>query len=105
MNIIDSAAEIGGINPRWEAFPVWILSVDRSRPGQDRDNIIENVSMSQSACILCTAICVANATAEVKNNVVEGFQIGYGGWDLAGGSFHDNTAINTITGVSTLTAW
>ena len=98
VNVINSAAEIGSINPRWEAFPIWILSVDRSRPGQDRDNVIENVSMSQSACILCTAICVANATAEVKNNVVEGFQIAYGGWDLAGGSFHDNTAINTEFG-------
>jgi hypothetical protein len=98
VNVINLAAEIGSINPRWEAFPVWILSVDRSRPGQDRDNIIENVSMSQSACTLCTAICVANATAEVKNNLVEGFQIAYGGWDLAGGSFHDNTAVNTDYG-------
>ncbi len=98
VNVINSAAEIGSINPRWEAFPVWILSVDRSKPGQNRDNVIENVSMSQSACILCTAICVANATAEVKNNVVEGFQIAYGGWDLAGGSFHDNTAVNTEFG-------
>jgi hypothetical protein len=41
---------------------------------------------------------VANATAEVKNNVVDGFQIAYGGWDLAGGSFHDNTALNTEFG-------
>jgi len=98
VNVINSAAEIGSINPRWEAFPVWILSVDRSKPGQNRDNVIENVSMKQSACVLCTAICVANATAEVKNNVVEGFQIAYGGWDLAGGSFHDNTAINTDYG-------
>lgn len=98
VNVINSAAEIGSINPRWEAFPVWILSVDRSSPGQNRDNVIENVSMKQSACNLCTAICVANATAEVKNNVVEGFQIAYGGWDLAGGSFHDNTAINTEFG-------
>lgn len=98
VNVINSAAEIGSISPRWEAFPVWILSVDRSRPGQNRDNIIENVSMKQSACILCTAICVANATAEVRNNLVEGFQIAYGGWDLAGGSFHDNTAIDTDYG-------
>jgi hypothetical protein len=98
VNVVNAAAEIGAISPRWEAFPVWILSVDRSKPGQDRDNIIENVSMKQSACIVCTAICVANATAEVRNNVVEGVQIGYGGWDLAGGSFHDNTAINTDYG-------
>jgi hypothetical protein len=98
VNVVNAAAEIGAISPRWEAFPIWILSVDRSKPGQDRDNIIENVSMKQSVCLVCTAICVANATAEVKNNVVEGFQIAYGGWDLAGGSFHDNTAINTEFG-------
>ena len=29
---------------------------------------------------------------------MEGVQIGYGGWDLAGGSFHDNTAVNTDYG-------
>jgi hypothetical protein len=98
VNVVNAAAEIGAINLRWEAFPIWILSVDRSKPGQDRDNIIENVSMKQSFCIVCTAICVANATAEVRNNLVDGFQIGYGGWDLAGGSFHDNTAINTDYG-------
>jgi hypothetical protein len=98
VDVVNAAAEIGAINPRWEAFPIWILSVDRSKPGQDRDNIIENVSMRQSVCLVCTAICVANATAEVRNNLVEGVQIGYGGWDLAGGSFHDNTAINTDYG-------
>jgi hypothetical protein len=98
VNVVNAAAEIGAINSRWEAFPVWILSVDRTKPGQDRDNIIENVSMKQSVCLVCTAICVANATAEVRNNLVEGVQIGYGGWDLAGGSFHDNTAINTDYG-------
>lgn len=98
VNVVNAAAEIGAISPRWEAFPIWILSVDRSKPGQDRDNIIENVSVKQSTCIVCTFICVANATAEVRNNVVEGVQIGYGGWDLAGGSFHDNTAVNTDYG-------
>jgi hypothetical protein len=98
VNVVNAAAEIGAINPRWEAFPIWILSVDRSKPGLDRDNIIENVSVKQSVCLVCTTICVANATAEVRNNVVEGVQIGYGGWDLAGGSFHDNTAINTDYG-------
>jgi len=98
VNVVNAAAEIGAMSPRWEAFPIWILSADRSKPGQSRDNIIENVSMKQTVCLLCTAICVANATAEVRNNLVEGVQIGYGGWDLAGGSFHDNTAINTDYG-------
>jgi hypothetical protein len=98
VNVVNAAAEIGAISPRWEAFPIWILSADRSKPGQDRDNIIENVSVKQSVCLVCTFICVANATAEVRNNVVESVQIAYGGWDLAGGSFHDNTAINTDYG-------
>ena len=98
VNVVNAAAEIGAISPRWEAFPIWILSVDRSKPGQDRDNVIENVSVKQSVCLVCTFICVANATADVRNNVVEGVQIAYGGWDLAGGSFHDNTAINTDYG-------
>jgi hypothetical protein len=98
VNVVNAAAEIGAINLRWEAFPIWILSADRSKPGQDRDNIIENVSVKQSVCLVCTFICVANATADVRNNVVEGVQIAYGGWDLAGGSFHDNTAISTDYG-------
>jgi hypothetical protein len=84
VNVVNAAAEIGAMSLRWEAFPVWILSVDRSKPGQDRDNILETVSMKQTVCLVCTAICVSNSTAEVRNNVLEGVQIGYGGWDLAG---------------------
>jgi hypothetical protein len=98
LNVINLAAEIGAINPRWEAFPIWIASVDRSRPDQNRDNIIERVNMSRSFDLVCTAIAVANATAEVRNNLVDGYQIGYGGWDLHGTVFHDNTAINTDYG-------
>jgi len=77
---------------------LWIVSMDRSRPEQNRGNIIENVTMKQPFGNVCTAIAVANATAEVRNNVVDRYQIGYGGWDLRESFFHDNTAINTEYG-------
>lgn len=98
VNVVNAAAEIGTIHPRWEAFPVWIGAMDRSKPGQNRGNIIENVSMTGRFGLVCTAIAVANATAEVRNNLVDGYQIGYGGWDLDETVFHDNTAINTDYG-------
>src|SRR5262249_33994400 len=61
-------------------------------------NIIENVSMSNFHGGLCTAIAVANAVAEVRNNIVDGYQIGYGGWIMGAVWFHDNTAIDTEDG-------
>ena len=98
VNVVNAAAEIGTIHPRYEAFPVWIVAMDRSKPDQNRGNIIENVSMTGRFGLVCTAIAVANATAEVRNNLVDGYQIGYGGWDLGETVFHDNTAINTEYG-------
>jgi hypothetical protein len=98
VNVVNAAAEIGAIHERWEAFHVWIVSMDRSRPGQNLGNIIENVTMTQPFGGVCTAIAVANVTAEVRNNLVDGYQIGYGGWDLGQTVFHDNTASNTEYG-------
>jgi hypothetical protein len=98
VNIVRLSTEIGAINERWEAFPVWIIAWDRSKPGKNRGNLIENVSMTQPFGTVCTAIAVGNATAEVRNNLVDGYQIGYGGWDLGETVFHDNTAINTEYG-------
>jgi len=46
----------------------------------------------------CTAIAVANAVAEVRNNKVDGYQIGYGGWALGPAHFHDNLATGTDYG-------
>ncbi|HEY2391362.1 MAG TPA: hypothetical protein VGK22_09320 [Candidatus Angelobacter sp.] len=99
VNIVNLSTEIGAINERWEAFPVWIIAWDRSKPEQNRGNLIENVSMTQAFGTVCTAIAIGNATAEVRNNLVDGYQIGYGGWDIGAGTvFHDNTAINTEYG-------
>jgi len=98
VNVVNAASEMGAINVRWEAFHVWIVSMDRSRPEQNRGNIIENVTMKQPFGNVCTAIAVANATAQIRNNLVDSYQIGYGGWDLRESIFHDNTASNTEYG-------
>jgi hypothetical protein len=96
--VVNAAAEIGSMNVRWEAFPVWIASFSREKVGVNRGNLIEHVTMTQHFGDVCTAIAVANALGEVRNNLVDGYQIGYGGWDLGETVFHDNTATNTDYG-------
>jgi len=98
INVINTAGEIGEINIQWEAFPVWIVSVNNSSASENHGNIIENVTMSQSFGDTGCAIAVANALAEVRHNLVNGYPIGYGGWKMAEVYFHDNTAIDTEYG-------
>lgn len=120
INVINAAGE----DPLGEAFPVQIASVAYNNQGQDHahptippseDNTIEFVTMSQWHGHLCTAITMVYATGEVRNNVVTGYQIGYGGWEMPfvpetpgiGSSpdiqakfvyIHDNVAFNTQYG-------
>lgn len=99
VNVVHTSGEIGSINEKWETFPVWIYSVKaNSTPKDNNGNVIERVSMSDYSGGQCTAIAVANAQADVRNNRVEGYQIGYGGWTLSPVSFHDNVAIGTEYG-------
>ncbi|HWX54514.1 MAG TPA: hypothetical protein VN176_07965 [Verrucomicrobiae bacterium] len=99
VNVIHASGEIGTISGMFETFPVWIASVRaKSTPADNSGNIIENVTMSQFHGGLCTAIAVANATAEVRNNAVNGYQIGYGGWSMGAAWFHDNIASGTDYG-------
>jgi len=82
-----------------EAFPVEIVSVNlKNTPGENHGNLIERVMLSDFGGGKCTAIAVANAVAEVRNNVVEGLQIGYGGWVMGPVWFHDNVAVETEYG-------
>jgi hypothetical protein len=81
-----------------ETFPVWIFSVNTKSPYVNIGNIIESVTMSGWGGGKCTAIAVAAATADVRNNGVDGYQIGYGGWSMGKMSFHDNVASNTAYG-------
>ncbi len=107
VNVINAASE----NPLGEGFPVTIVSVAYSSnhinppapPSQD--NTIEFVTMSQWHGDTCTAITMAYATGTIQFNVVNGYQIAYGGWEMpfvqgSGGVpnkfvyIHDNWALN-----------
>jgi hypothetical protein len=99
VNVINTSGEIGALDIRFETFPVWIYSVRaNSTPAQNSGSIIEHVNMSQFHGGACTAIAVANAVAEVRNNSVDGYQIGYGGWTMGPVWFHDNVATGTDYG-------
>ena len=73
-----------------EAFPVLIQSVNRRR---SVDNVVEYVTFSGWSGGHCTAIALGNAVGEVRNNVVNGYQIAYGGWIMGAARFHDNYAM------------
>ncbi|HET7871844.1 MAG TPA: hypothetical protein VFL42_04990 [Terriglobales bacterium] len=93
VHVLHNAGEIT------EAFPVWIVSMRLSNPPtENNSNLIERVRMSGFGGGQCTGIAVANAVAEVRNNTVDGLQIGYGGWIMGPVWFHDNTAANTDYG-------
>ena len=99
VKVIHAAGEVGGMNEKYETFPVWIVSVrQNASPADNNHNIIENVVMTDFYGGACTAIAVANAIGEVRNNMVNGYQIGYGGWSMGEVYFHDNTATNTDYG-------
>ena len=98
INVINTAGEIGGIHIRWEAFPVWIVSMHNPSPSDNTGNVIENVTMSQSFGPTGCAIAIANVVAEVRHSLVNGYPIGYGGWKMGAVYFHDNTATDTEYG-------
>jgi hypothetical protein len=96
VNVINTSGELGA---QFETFPVWIVSaLPNSKPTDSAGNIIENVTMSRFGGGFCTAIAVANSLAEVRNNQVNGYQIGYGGWTMGAVRFHDNLAVDTAYG-------
>lgn len=99
VHVMHAAGEIGAMDGKWETFPIRIYSVKRgSSPEDSRGNIIERVNMSDWGGGACTAIAVANAVAEVRNNRVEGYAIGYGGWQMGPVRFHDNISIGSEYG-------
>ncbi len=92
VNVVHAAGESN------EVFPVWIASVNNKSSSLNSGNIIEYVTMSGWGGGSCTAIAIANALGEVRNNSVDGYQIGYGGWILGKVWFHDNVTTNTAYG-------
>lgn len=99
IHVLHAAGEIGGLDGKWETFPIRIYSVKPgSSPEDNRDNIIERVNMSGYGGGACTAIAIANAVAEVRNNRVDGYGIAYGGWQMGPVRFHDNISIGSEYG-------
>ena len=86
VNIVNSAGEIN------ETFPIQIFSVNPKV--RSEHDIVEYVTMSRWGGGACAAIALANATGEVRYNVVRDYEKGYGVWAADSVSFHDNYAID-----------
>jgi hypothetical protein len=100
VSVTNTAGEIGGINIKWEAFHILIISMQNQSPSQDSGNLIENVTMKQGYGETGCGIVIANAVGEVRHTTVQSFPIGYSGWSMGEVYFHDNTAIDTGYGIN-----
>jgi hypothetical protein len=116
VNVINVANE----DPFPEAFPVQIVSVAYNNDATQhphppappsQNNTIEFVTMSLWHGHLCTAMTMVYATGTMQFNVVNGYQIAYGGWEMpfvAGSTpatnqfvyIHDNFALNNSYGMN-----
>jgi hypothetical protein len=92
VKVIHTAGEVS------EVFPIWIVSMSNQSPSPSSGNIIEYVTLRDQGAGACTAIAITNAMGEVRNNEVNGYEIGYGAWSIGKVAFHDNTAIDTKYG-------
>src|SRR5262249_7644274 len=98
VSVVNTAGETGGIDIKWEAFHVLIISMHNSSPSQSTGNLVENVTMRGSSGASGCGIVIANATGEVRNSSVEGYPIGYGGWKVGEIYFHDKIATDNEYG-------
>jgi copper-binding protein NosD len=108
VNVVGASADLGAISILYESFPVWIWG---DSPMGDfsvsRQNLIEKVSVTRPGRAVgadqvpggpVSAIIVANAMGEVRDNFVQDYNVGYGGWAMGPVWFHDNVAKNTRYG-------
>jgi hypothetical protein len=108
VNVIGGSGDVGVFNVLFETFAVRLWGVANPlNPQLNANNIIENVTVSSPgrptvsgslAGGAMDGIVVNNAVAEIRNNVVDGYQIAYGGWALGPVKFHDNIARNIAYG-------
>ncbi len=87
VNVIGGSGDVGFISVLFETFAVQLwgmadpLTVSGSPAGGAMDGIVVN-----------------NAVAEIRKNVVDGYQVAYGGWAMGPVKFHDNIARNIAYG-------
>jgi hypothetical protein len=108
VNFIGGSGDVGFSNVVFETFAVhlWGTAIPLDAQ-QNADNIIENVNISNPGLATVSGspaggamdgIVVNNAIAEVRKNVVDGYQVAYGGWAMGPVKFHDNIARNVAYG-------
>jgi len=100
VNVIGGAGDAGFRNVLYETFAVQIWGSDQGMdPHQSSGNLVENVRVTKPGRPMTSGsppggamdgIIVNTAMAEVRNNVVEGYLIAYGGWAMEKVWFHDN---------------
>jgi len=107
VSVIGGSGDVGFKNVLAETFAVQIWGNVAGDPQQNTGNIIEHVTVSNPGRSMFSdspaggamdGIVVNDAVAEVRNNVVDGYQVGYGGWAMGAVNFHDNIARNVQYG-------
>lgn len=108
VNLVGGSGDVGFLSVLYETFAVHLWGVANPQdPQLNTDNIIENVSVSNPGRTTVSGspaggamdgIVVNNAVAEIRHNVVDGYQVGYGGWAMGPANFHDNIARNIAYG-------
>jgi hypothetical protein len=111
VNVVGGSGDVGFLNVIFETFAVRIWgNLNTPDPQQNTGNIIEHVTVSNPGRAMLNGspaggamdgIVVNNVVAEVRNNVVDGYQVGYGGWNMGAVQFHDNIARNIQYGFNT----
>jgi hypothetical protein len=111
VNVTGGSGDVGFSNVVFETFTVRIWgNVHPPDPQQNTNNLIEHVNVSNPGLPVLRGsppggavdgIVVNNAVAEVRNNVVDGYTLGFGGWAMGAVSFHDNVAKNCKYGFNT----
>lgn len=108
VTVTGASGDVGFINVVFETFAVQIWGNSQPMdPQQNTGSIIEKVSVihpgsptisGSSPGGAIDGIVVNNAVAEIRNNVVDGYTLGYGGWAMGAANFHDNIARNVAYG-------
>jgi len=111
VNVVGGSGDVGVFNVVFETFALRIWGDSNPPdPQQSTGNIVEHVNVSNPGRAMTggspaggamDGIVVNNAVAEVRNNVVDGYQVGYGGWSMGAVNFHDNIARNIQYGFNT----
>ncbi|HEX7287340.1 MAG TPA: hypothetical protein VF532_14230 [Candidatus Angelobacter sp.] len=108
VHVVGASGDLGAANIRYEAFPIFIWGDSpMGDSSTSRDNLVEKTSVTHPGRAVfadqfpggsVSAIVVGNAVAEVRENLVDGYNIAYGGWSMGPAWFHDNIAKNVRYG-------